>query len=136
MLDGKKIISMISPFYVACDQCRHVGWGRNAAPSGSTTPRACPTLALPAHRLRPLGRRFESPSLTQQKSSANKASPSVRSRSSSVHPPIQAETATWSRAGQLDWWVKERREWWGRVRGADGRQRWIRAVDLRPASGS
>ena len=24
----------------------------------------------------------------------------------------------------------------GRVRGADGRQRWVRAVDLRPASGS
>jgi hypothetical protein len=29
---------------------------------------------------------------------------------------------------------QKRREWWGRVRGADGRQRWIRAVDLRPAS--
>ena len=53
-----------------------------------------------------------------------------------VDPPIQVETATWSKAGQLDWWVKERQEWLGRVRGADGRQRWIRAVDLRPASGS
>jgi hypothetical protein len=53
-----------------------------------------------------------------------------------VDPPIQVETATWSNAGQLDWWVKERQEWWGRVGGADGRQRWIRAVDLRPASGS
>jgi hypothetical protein len=53
-----------------------------------------------------------------------------------VDPPIQIEAATWSRAGQLDWWVKERREWWGRVRGVDGRQRWIKAVDLRPASGS
>ena len=52
-----------------------------------------------------------------------------------VDPPIQVETAMWSKAGQLDWWVKERQEWWGRVRGADGRQRWIRAVDLRPASG-
>ena len=51
-----------------------------------------------------------------------------------VDPPIQVETATWSKVGQLDWWVKERREWWGRVRGADGRQRWIRAVDLRPAN--
>ena len=50
-----------------------------------------------------------------------------------VDPPIQVDIATWSQAGQLDWWVKERREWWGRVRGADGRQRWIRAVDLRPA---
>ncbi len=56
-----------------------------------------------------------------------------------VDPPVQVETATWSKAGQLDWWVKEHRprvEWWGRVRGADGRQRWVRAVDLRPASGS
>ena len=53
-----------------------------------------------------------------------------------VDPPIQVESATASKAGQLDWWVKERQEWWGRVRGADSRQRWIRAVDLRPASGS
>jgi hypothetical protein len=53
-----------------------------------------------------------------------------------VDPPIQVDMATWSTVGQLDWWVKERQEWWGRVRGADGRQRWIRAVDLRPASGS
>jgi hypothetical protein len=22
------------------------------------------------------------------------------------------ETAKWSKTGQLDWWVKERREWW------------------------
>ena len=51
-----------------------------------------------------------------------------------VDPPIQVETATWSNAGQLDWWVKERQQWWGRVRGADGRQRWYRAVDLRPVS--
>jgi hypothetical protein len=49
-----------------------------------------------------------------------------------VEPPIQVGTG----AGQLDWWVKDRQEWWGRVRGADGRQRWIRAVDLRPASAS
>jgi hypothetical protein len=54
----------------------------------------------------------------------------------SSDPPIQVETAIWSKAGRLDWWVKERREWWGRVRGADGRQRWIRAVDLRPVSRS
>jgi hypothetical protein len=53
-----------------------------------------------------------------------------------VDPPIQVETATWSHAGQLDWWVKERQASMGRVRGADGRQRWIKAVDLRPASGS
>jgi hypothetical protein len=53
-----------------------------------------------------------------------------------VDSPIPVETATWTKAGQLDYWVKEQQEWLGRVRGADGRQRWIRAVDLRPASGS
>jgi hypothetical protein len=53
-----------------------------------------------------------------------------------VDPPIQVETATWSKAGQLDWWVKERQQWLGRVRDADGLQKWINATDLRPASGS
>ena len=28
-----------------------------------------------------------------------------------VDPPIQVEAVTWSPGGQLDWWVKERREW-------------------------
>jgi hypothetical protein len=32
-----------------------------------------------------------------------------------VDPQIQVETATWSKAGQLDWWVKDRLEWFGRV---------------------
>jgi len=50
-----------------------------------------------------------------------------------VDPPVPVDVAHLSHAGPLDWWVKERREWWGRVRVADGRQRWIRAVDLRPA---
>jgi hypothetical protein len=36
-----------------------------------------------------------------------------------VDPPIRVETATWSKAGQLDRWVKKRREWWGRVHSAD-----------------
>lgn len=40
------------------------------------------------------------------------------------------ESATWPLAGTLDWWVKEGREWWGRVRGPDGHQVWIRAADL------
>ena len=35
-------------------------------------------------------------------------------------------------AGTLDWRVKERREGMGRVRGPDGRQRWVKAADLRP----
>jgi hypothetical protein len=51
-----------------------------------------------------------------------------------VNPPIDVELATWSAAGQLDWWVRERREWFGRVRGPDGRQRWIKAADLRLAN--
>jgi hypothetical protein len=54
-----------------------------------------------------------------------------------VDPPIPVEAATWSKGGQLDYWVKEHRprlEWWGRVRGADRRQRWIKAADLRRAS--
>ncbi len=50
-----------------------------------------------------------------------------------VKPPIRVESATWSAAGDLDYWVKERREWWGRVRGPNGRQVWIRAADLRQA---
>jgi hypothetical protein len=53
-----------------------------------------------------------------------------------VDPPVEVQVATWSSAGTLDWWVKERGKWLGRVRGKDGRQRWIKAVDLRPASRS
>jgi hypothetical protein len=33
-----------------------------------------------------------------------------------VDPPIEVESATWSAAGDLDYWVKERQEWLGRVR--------------------
>jgi hypothetical protein len=50
-----------------------------------------------------------------------------------VNPPIKVEAATWSLGGTLDWWVRERREWFGRVRGPNGRQKWIKASDLRPA---
>jgi len=53
-----------------------------------------------------------------------------------VDPPIRVEVATWTNAGQLDWWVKEwgkeRQEWLGRVRGPDGKQHWIKAAALRP----
>jgi hypothetical protein len=52
-----------------------------------------------------------------------------------VDPPIQVEVAKWSAAGTLDWWVKEHRprtELYGRVRGPDGKQRWVKAADLRP----
>ena len=50
-----------------------------------------------------------------------------------VSPPIQVESATWTVAGELDYWVRERQEWWGRVRGPDGHHVWIKASDLRPA---
>jgi hypothetical protein len=40
-----------------------------------------------------------------------------------VDPPVEVEAATWSPGGTLDWWVKERQQWLGRVRGLDGRQR-------------
>jgi hypothetical protein len=33
-----------------------------------------------------------------------------------VKPPIEVESATWSAAGELDYWIKERHEWWGRTR--------------------
>jgi hypothetical protein len=48
-------------------------------------------------------------------------------------PAIEVESATWSAGGTLDWWVKERQQWFGRVRGPNGRQKWIKATDLRPA---
>jgi hypothetical protein len=31
-----------------------------------------------------------------------------------LDPPIEVQAATWSPGGQLDWWVKDRQEWWGR----------------------
>jgi hypothetical protein len=27
-----------------------------------------------------------------------------------VDPPIEVKTATWTKAGELDWWVKDRQE--------------------------
>ena len=56
-----------------------------------------------------------------------------------VDPPIPVDAATGTPGGQLDWWVLEhcpRLEWFGRVRSPDGRQRWIKASDLRRASSS
>jgi hypothetical protein len=52
-----------------------------------------------------------------------------------VDPPVEVESATWAPAGTLDWWVQERRprvEWFGRVRGPDGRQRWIKLLIFGP----
>ncbi len=50
-----------------------------------------------------------------------------------VQPSIPVESATWSAAGELDYWVRERFEWWGRVRAPDGQLVWIRAAGLRRA---
>jgi preprotein translocase subunit YajC len=35
----------------------------------------------------------------------------IRRQRREVDPPIQVETAMWSKAGQLDWCVKERQKW-------------------------
>ena len=43
-----------------------------------------------------------------------------------VQPPIAVESAAWSSAGELDYWVRDRFEWWGRVRVPDGQPVWIR----------
>jgi hypothetical protein len=53
-----------------------------------------------------------------------------------VRPPVEVETASWAAAGTLDYWVRERGEWLGRVRGPDGRQAWIKARDLRRTNAS
>jgi hypothetical protein len=48
-----------------------------------------------------------------------------------VSPPIEVGSPTWSAGGTLDWWVKKRREWLGRVRGPainDGSELLIFAV--------
>ena len=50
-----------------------------------------------------------------------------------VDPAIEVDSATWVAGDTLDWWVKERLEWFGRVRGKDRRQRRIKAADLSPA---
>jgi len=42
-----------------------------------------------------------------------------------IDPPIEVDMATWSPNGGLDWWVKERQQWWGRARSKDGRHRVI-----------
>jgi hypothetical protein len=50
-----------------------------------------------------------------------------------VKLPVPVESAVWSTAGVLDYWVREGMEWLGRVRGPDGHHVWIKASDLRQA---
>jgi hypothetical protein len=49
-----------------------------------------------------------------------------------VDPPVEVQVA-WSAAGTLDWWVKERQQWLGRVRGPDGRQRGSKLLIFGPS---
>ena len=51
-----------------------------------------------------------------------------------VKKPFPVESATWSATGELDYWVRDGCEWWGRVRGPKGHLIWIGAVDLRRAT--
>lgn len=48
-----------------------------------------------------------------------------------VRPPVTVDVCVWAPAGELDWWVRERHRWWGRVRDGDGRLRWLRGDRLR-----
>jgi hypothetical protein len=50
-----------------------------------------------------------------------------------VKPPVPVDSAEWSTAGLLDYWVREDMGWLGRVRGPDGHHVWIKASDLRQA---
>lgn len=52
-----------------------------------------------------------------------------------VAPAQPIERATWEPAGALDAWVRDRGQWWGRVRDADGRFIWVTAAEVRPLSG-
>jgi hypothetical protein len=44
---------------------------------------------------------------------------------------VPVESASWTAARELDNWVRDRGEWWGTVRSADGHHIWIKADDLR-----
>jgi hypothetical protein len=44
----------------------------------------------------------------------------------------EVSAATWQSAGTLDVWIKDKGEWFGRVRDDAGNVRWVPAGDLRP----
>jgi hypothetical protein len=69
--------------------------------------------------------------------SGDEAQQRVEADRREVDPPIQVETARWSTAGQLDL-VGERTAGMVGVAyaAAKGRQRWVRATDLRQADES
>jgi hypothetical protein len=39
--------------------------------------------------------------------------------------PIDVESVTWAPGGTLDYWVKERREWWAAYGVQNGHQKWV-----------
>jgi hypothetical protein len=53
----------------------------------------------------------------------------------SIHPS-KSRQPHGRQEGNSIGWVKDRQQWLGRVRGKDGRQRWVKAADLRPGNGS
>jgi hypothetical protein len=48
--------------------------------------------------------------------------------------PRLVELHRWQPAGELDVWVRDDGQWWGRVRDEHGLYRWHRATDLQPAT--
>jgi hypothetical protein len=50
-----------------------------------------------------------------------------------LNPGRSVDRADWRPAGILEVWLRERDQWFGRVRGTDGRTRWIPAHDLHPS---
>jgi hypothetical protein len=53
-----------------------------------------------------------------------------------VRPPVPVQTSEWHEAGELDYWVRERGQWWGRVREQDGSFTWHPADRLRKPPGA
>jgi hypothetical protein len=49
-----------------------------------------------------------------------------------VQPPIPIDRAVWQPGGILEAWIRQRGEWFGRIRQADGSASWVPAADLRP----
>jgi hypothetical protein len=39
------------------------------------------------------------------------------------------ESVTWAPGGTLDYWVKERREWWAAYGVQNGHQKWVKAAN-------